>query len=208
MNEYHKIQNIYERDAITNKLIEGKFRNPEFEYLQNLEWIATEKVDGTNIRVHFDGKNVVFAGRTDNAQLPKNLVEWLNNKFQTIEARNLFTNKFEGKTVTLYGEGYGAGIQTGGLYGKEQKFVLFDVMIDGNWLERGNVVGISELFDIEVVPIVKQGNLKDLVEFVKSSPKSTWGDFEVEGVVARPACELKNRFGERVITKIKVRDFR
>lgn len=208
MKEYHKIINIYERDITTNKLIEGKFREPIVEYIKDIEWIGTEKVDGTNIRIHWDGKNVSFAGRTDNAQLPSNLVTWLNNKFQTIIARNIFTTKFGEKKVTLYGEGYGAGIQKGSGYSKEQKFVLFDVVIDNLFLERGNVIGIAEMFDIEIVPIVCTGNLDKLVSFVKSNPKSTWGDFESEGIVARPKIEMMNRFGERIIIKIKCRDFK
>jgi len=36
---------------------------------------------------------------------------------------------------------------------------------------------------------------------------SKWGDFEAEGIVARPAVELKTRAGERIITKLKTRDF-
>lgn len=207
MKEYHKIQNIYERDIVTNKLIEGNFREPLVEYIKNLRWIGTEKVDGTNIRVHWNGKDVTFGGRTDNAQLPSNLVTWLNNKFQTITARNLFVTKFGDKQVTLYGEGYGAGIQKGGGYSSEQKFVLFDVMIDDMFLERGNIIGISELFDIEVVPILCEGTLDELVKYVKSKPKSKWGDIEIEGLVVRPIVEIKNRFGERIIIKIKVRDF-
>jgi len=207
MKEYHKIQNIYERDIVTNKLIEGKFREPLVEYIKDLRWIGTEKVDGTNIRIHWNGKDVTFGGRTDNAQLPSNLVTWLNNKFQTITTRNLFVTKFGEKQVTLYGEGYGAGIQKGGTYSKEQKFVLFDVTIDNLYLERGNVIGIAELFEIEVVPILCEGNLDELVKYVKSKPKSNWGDFEIEGIVARPIIEMKNRFDERIIIKIKVRDF-
>ena len=208
MKEYHKITNIYERDTVTNKLIVGQFREPTLEFLKDCKFIATEKVDGTNIRVHWDGTQVIFGGRTDNAQLPSGLVEWLNKKFQVIEARNLFATKFGTKQVTLYGEGYGAGIQKGGgNYSQEKKFVMFDVLIDDTWLERGNVVGIAEMFGVDVVPIVMEGTLGEIVDFVKNNPKSTWGDFESEGVVARPKVEVFNRFGERVIVKIKVRDF-
>jgi len=207
MQEYHKIQNIYERDMVTNKLIEGKFRDPLVEYMKDLEWIATEKVDGTNIRVHWDGKDVTFGGRTDNAQLPSNLVTWLNNKFQTLEARNLFATKFPGKTVTLYGEGYGAGIQKGGVYSQEQKLVVFDVQVDGKYVERGSVIGIADIFGVDVVPVVFEGTLPAMVQIIKNNPQSNWGGFVMEGFVARPKIETYNKFGERVIVKIKVRDF-
>jgi len=53
MKEYHKIESVFEREMERNKkLIESKFRNPVVEYLKDNEWIFTEKVDGTNIRVH------------------------------------------------------------------------------------------------------------------------------------------------------------
>jgi hypothetical protein len=36
---------------------------------------------------------------------------------------------------------------------------------------------------------------------------STWGDFQAEGIVARPAVEMKTRSGHRIITKVKCKDF-
>lgn len=208
MKEYHKIINIYERDTTTNRLIEGKFREPLAELLKDTVWTATEKIDGTNIRIHWDGKNVIFGGRTDNAMLPSGVVDYLNKKFITIEARSIFASKFGEKQVTLYGEGYGAGIQKGGgNYSKEKTFILFDVKIDETWLERGNVLGIGEMFSVDVVPVVMEGTLDEIVAWIKTMPNSTWGSFETEGVVARPKVECFNRFGERIILKIKCRDF-
>ena len=75
MKEYHKIETLFERDMEGNKrLIEGKFRNPLVEYLKDNRWQFTEKIDGTNIRVHWDGHQVIFGGRTDAASLPSHLV--------------------------------------------------------------------------------------------------------------------------------------
>ena len=43
------------------KLIEGKFRNECVEYLKDNDWIFTEKIDGTNVRVHWDGhKSIIW----------------------------------------------------------------------------------------------------------------------------------------------------
>ena len=46
-----------------------------------------------------------------------------------------------------------------------------------------------------------------MVENVKKGFISKWGDFQAEGIVARPQVELKARNGKRVITKIKNKDF-
>ena len=70
MDEYHKIKSIYERDHNTKKLIEGKFVDETIEFLKDNIWEFTEKIDGTNIRVIWDGHRVTFAGRTDKAQMP------------------------------------------------------------------------------------------------------------------------------------------
>ena len=205
MIPYHKIENIFERNLITNKLIRGKYRSEAVEYLSSLEWIATEKVDGTNIRVMWDGEKVTFGGKTDNAQLHGDLIKRLYELFG--DKKEIWLEKFGEKKVCLYGEGYGAGIQKGGVYGPTKDFILFDVLIDGIWLERGNVEGVADIFDINVVPIAIEGDLLEIVQIVEQGLESFWGDFICEGVVARPINELKDKRGNRIIVKVKTRDF-
>lgn len=207
MKEYNKIYSPFVRDQITNKLTR-EWSRPEVEYLKDNVWFGTEKVDGTNIRVMWDGNSVTFGGKTDNAHLHADLVRSLSDQFATIQQRQKFAEKFGGKQVCFYGEGYGAGIQKGGgLYRQDKGFVLFDVMIDGVWLNIGSVKGIAESFGVEMVPTVIEGTLEELIAFVESKPKSNYGDFVMEGVVARPACVLLTNVGDRIITKIKVKDF-
>ena len=88
MNEYHKIKNIYERDHNTKKLIEGKFTDETIEFLKDNIWQFTEKVDGTNIRIIWDGHKVSFAGRTDKAQMPAELSNLLFEWFGGEEMSN------------------------------------------------------------------------------------------------------------------------
>ena len=63
LQTYHKIETLFERDEKTKKLINGKFRDETIEFLKDNTWVFTEKVDGTNIRVYWDGHRVQFAGR-------------------------------------------------------------------------------------------------------------------------------------------------
>lgn len=206
MIEYHKIQTIFKRDMQNNgkRLIEGEWSKPEFEYLADNTWAFTEKVDGTNIRIMWDGEKVTFGGKTDNAQLPSKLVERLREMFPDGER---LKNVFGTSAACLYGEGYGAGIQKGGNYRADQSFVLFDVKIGNYWLERWNVLDIATKLAIEVVPVIGVGRLYDAVNSARAGFKSTWGDFQAEGIVARPTVEMLNRHGERIIAKIKCRDF-
>ena len=208
MKEYEKIETIFERDMEgTKKLIEGNYRNKTVQFIKDCWWQFTEKIDGTNIRVCWNGHEVEFRGRTDRAQIPKRLAEYLDNTFATPEAEQMFEQLFGDKEVILFGEGYGAGIQKGGNYRPDQSFILFDVCVEDLYLERHNVEDIATAFGIDVVPIVLEGDIDNAIDFVRSNPDSTMGTAKMEGVVGRPSVEVKDRRGNRIIVKIKYRDF-
>ena len=148
-----------------------------------------------------------FYGRTDKAQIPSQLTNRLIELFGGEINEEIFEQHFGEKEVTLIGEGYGAKIQNGGNYKDTQDFILFDVMIGENWQDRRTVENIANIFGIDVVPIVLTGTIQEGVDYVKTKPKSKIGTADSEGLVGRPKKELKARNGDRVIVKIKVRDF-
>jgi hypothetical protein len=208
MSEYHKIHSIYKRDMDSKHktLIEGAWTLPEFEYLAGNAWTFTEKVDGTNIRVIFKDGGITFGGRTENAQIPAQLVTRLNERFLPLAAK--LGEVFADGSAVLYGEGYGAKIQKGGgNYRADQDFVLFDVRVGRWWLQRADVHDVAQKLGLDVVPVIGEGTLHDAIAAAKTGFTSTWGEFQAEGIVARPKTELKTRDGHRIITKIKCRDF-
>jgi hypothetical protein len=207
LKEYHKIETLFERDEKTKKLVEGKYRNEAIKYLKDNKWQFTEKIDGTNIRIYWDGHKVSFFGRTDKAQIPAELTNRLIELFGGETNEQLFEQKFGETEVILFGEGYGEKIQNGGLYRKGQDFILFDVMIADNYQSRESVEDIAKYFGIDIVAIILEGTLQEAVNYVKSKPKSSIGIADSEGVVGRPVIELQDRCGKRIIVKIKVRDF-
>ncbi len=218
MNEYHKIQTVFKRDMESKgkTLLEGQWTLPEFEFLAGNQWVFTEKVDGTNIRVmcqnyREDGKQygITFGGKTDAAQIPAMLVERLVQRFHTDDQRARLAEIFPEGNACLYGEGYGAKIQkVGGNYRPDQDFVLFDVRVGDWWLQRADVEDVAQKLGIDVVPIIGKGTLHEAVEWAKKGIVSKWGrGFQAEGIVARPKVELKTRNGQRIIAKIKCRDF-
>jgi hypothetical protein len=210
MNDlYQKIPGLFKREEQRPfRLIEGVFREPELEMLKDIQWSFTEKVDGTNIRIIWDGHNVVFGGRTDNAQIPSHLVTKLNALFMGTRVEQVFEQIFGETNAILFGEGYGTKIQKGGgNYSDTQEFVLFDVKVGGWYLRRSDVEDVAAKFGISAVPIVATGTLAEGVAMVKAGLKSQWGDFMAEGLVAKPVVDLFNRKGERIITKIKHEDF-
>lgn len=210
MNTYTKIETLYVRDTEgAKKLIEGKFRNETVEFLRNVEWICTEKIDGTNIGVVWDGRRVSYQGRTERAQIPAHLMNRLIEMFGGDVNEELFEQKFGETPVVLFGEGYGAKIQNGGNYRSDVSFILFDVYLPNQdlWLKRDAIEDIAKAFGVDAVPIVMRGTLDEAVQFVKTKPKSTIGTANMEGLVCKPAVDMLDRMKNRIIVKIKVRDF-
>jgi len=225
MKTYHKIHSIYKRDPKTDykTFLEGNVSRPEFEYLFYNQWLFTEKIDGTNIRVIIGGDTpeekertghltIEFKGKTDKAQTPIFLLEKLKEIFTLKKLSKMYEIfKFppEGGSVCLYGEGYGARINKGGKYIPDGvDFILFDIKIGDWWLKREDVSDIADKLNIKTVPLIKVGTLQTAIDMIKSGTlKSTFGDFLVEGLVGRPCIELQDRAGRRIITKIKHRDY-
>ena len=208
MIKYNKIETLYKRDMDgTKKLLEGEFRNPAVEFLKDNVWQFTEKIDGTNIRIFWDGHTVTYGGRTDEADIPSHLVNHLNSVFGTSEAEQIFEEKFGETPVIIFGEGYGPKIQKGGSYRSDVSFIMFDMLISGNYQSRASVEDVARAFGIDVVPIIFEGTLQEGVDFVKTCPKSTMGTADMEGLVGRPKVEMRDRCGNRIIVKIKVKDF-
>lgn len=210
MREYPKIRTVFKRDPATDMetLLEGQYSEDALDYLAGNEWVWTEKVDGMNIRVMVaspESSAITFGGKTDNALLPATLVTRLQERFfhKTDLLHEIFPDG-----GCLYGEGYGAKIQQGGgKYRPDQDFVLFDVKVGDWWLRRADVELIATKLVLDVVPIIGRGTLGEMVAFVRGGFDSQWGAFGAEGIVARPACELRTRAGHRIITKLKHRDF-
>ena len=210
MKQYQKIQTVYFRDPDNHHktLLEGVYSKPEFELLKDISWVCTEKIDGTNIRILWDGSKVRFGGKTDNAQIPTILIETLIDTFTNELMKDVFGD--EG-SVCLYGEGYGKKIQKGGNYLPDRAdFILFDVKIGDWWLIREANEDIANKLNIRIVPIVGIATLEHAIDLVKIGFKSLIAenkDYVAEDLVMKPIVELFNRKGERIITKIKHKDF-
>ena len=210
MNTYHKINTCFKRDPKTKKLLMWDWSKPEFEYLMNCEWVFTEKVDGTNIRVLWDGVEISFKGKTDNADIPNFLLENLHKIFDG--KVDLFKAQFGDTPVCLYGEGYGDRIQKAGKnYRPDSSFILFDVKIGKWWLQRGDVVNIASKLVIDCVPLVCRTSLMSIIRSFMAFKTQDFSRLSenalMEGLVGVPAVPMLDRAGERIIVKIKYADF-
>jgi len=208
MHKYGKIENLYKFDPETNGRLDV-FTDPVFEYLAGADWHLTEKIDGTNIRLIFDNDGrMEIRGRSDKAQLDGELVE-------NIERQMHGVLKMYNKTI--YGEGCGEGIQKGGRYGKKH-FVAFDLCDHkygrGWFWPRQEAFELFDAYGIRRVPTVAQplhldSNLWAAYDLVQEGLISQYaGDGELaEGIVAVPMADIIDGFMERIIVKIKTRDY-
>lgn len=208
--EYQKIGNVFKFDE--------KFRtivglNEPYETLKNIIWQGTEKIDGTNIRIHWDGHDIEFAGHTDKSQLPQKLSEYLNGLFLTPEMEYVFEQIFGESEAYIFGEGFGAGIQkSGGDYVENDtdvSFIIFDVNIDGFDLTRENVNDVANKLGLPSVPVCFEGTLDEAKAYVAEHHMSTLngGKHEMEGLVLQPRdVQLYDKKHHLIKCKCKYRD--
>jgi ATP-dependent RNA circularization protein (DNA/RNA ligase family) len=212
---YSKIETVFDRDE-RFQVDESRLRRPIFGDIG--AWAVTEKVDGTNIRIHFAwGENgqvtSQVSGKTDRASIPPQLQQHcfdLAAKATPDMAASM--DEYGLSSITLYGEGYGAKIQSGGYYREDQGFILFDVMAGDRWLSEDAVTAYADALDIPRVPQLGFMSLPELVAFASRGFASELAALEpgrhAEGVVAKTREPLYDNRGERLIVKLKEKDYR
>lgn len=211
MTQYPKIKTLFHRDA-NFKVAEGLWRTDEFDFLKDVKWNFFEKVDGTNIRIIlYPGSPLPeIRGKTDGAKIPDKLLTKLQ---EIVSSRLIVLNSIFGHQdvpVCLYGEGYGGYIQKVGKQYGDLDFILFDVKIGNWWLKYEDVCSLAIALGLEVVPLVDTGPLTRMVSLVKHQSDSIvakTSGLRMEGLVAKPAVDLLDRSGQRIIAKLKVKDF-
>ncbi len=210
--EYPKIETLYNREEKTHFVIPSAVRWPEFLLVNR--WHITEKVDGTNIRIGYTPENgVLLGGRTAAAQLPACLVGYLNTTFTVDKMAAIFP---DATNVILFGEGYGPKIQKGGgNYRADASFRLFDVLVGDLWLTRESVEDIAEKLGVRTVPSLgytcclpsSAADLACLITDSQVAREDGGAGCRAEGIVARTEPLLLNRRGQRLMWKLKFRDF-
>ena len=257
-NTYQKINTIFKRDAKNIIMPYEQFSEPEFEYLRNLKWRGEEKIDGTNMRIEvkpgfvYNQKyennvdlvetdellgvkfSIRIAGKTDNAQIPKKLLNHMQEKYtnekiyaclglkEYIPVGEWAEHKWVDKSgnpnaaavpmYTIYGEGYGEGIQSGGWYIKGgNEFIVFDVKVNGIYLKTEARDEIANKLGAPIVPFIGYFTLDEAIDFVRKGFRSKVAENPdakmAEGLVLRTDLGLRNRMGERLIVKVKYEDF-
>ena len=216
--KYTKINTLFFRDTKGNLMLD-EFSLPHFKYLYNNEWLAFEKVDGTNMSYYWDGHTLEIHGKSEDAQIPRPLLEKMQNILPIEVLKEKFPPKFDENgneipfLMIIYGEGYGKGIQKcGGKYiANDVDFTVFDIKIGNWWLEWDAVVDICHnlnLKHVEPFGVMTLGEAEKLVIGGFNSPIAENKELMAEGLVLRPLVQTFTRKGERVMVKIKTKDYK
>jgi hypothetical protein len=171
------------------------------------ECYALEKIHGTSAHIKWqENKLTYFAGGASHDMFVK-----LFNEENLIK---VFTEQFGNMSVTVFGEAYGGKLQgMSATYGKELKFVVFDVMIDELWVDVPNAEDIATKLGLEFVSyvqiptdlgIINEARDKESVQAIRNG--CGFGKLR-EGVVLRPLVECRLNNGQRVIYKHKRDEF-
>ncbi len=209
--EYPKINTVFERNE-KFKVVPGRLTSPIYEIIS--KWEVTEKVDGTNIRatLSVDG-DLSFGGRTDDAQIHVKVYDALRAMITAERLKDVFWSKGPCQVV-LYGEGYGVPVNKGGNYRPDPSFRLFDVFVGEKWwLNWANVSDVASKLGIKTVPYIGTMTLDEMVEMTRAgfdsivAREDSGSKYRAEGLIGRTVEPLFDKKGDRLILKLKTRDF-
>lgn len=220
--EYPKIETLWKRDD-RFKVIPGEYKLPEFGIPHS--WMITEKIHGTNTRVIMTkGGKIIFTGRTEDASM--STYQWitLEEMFPQEKVQAAFEQEEDGTypVIVLYGETYGPKIMKGGgNYRGDTSFRLFDVRVGEWWLNWENVEDVAKKLGISTVPVLWEDSdyeptcRDELLDMFQCAARRSVvaredggkADHMPEGIVARTNPLLFTRKGERLMWKLKVKDF-
>ena len=175
------------------------------------ECFVLEKIHGSSAHIKYNTeyqKVSFFSGGESHARF----LTLFNADFLESKMKEMFpTSAF----ITIYGEAYG-GKQQGmsNTYGKELKFIAFDVLIDEIWLNVPDAENICSQLNIEFVNYVKIPTDIEILNAERDKPsvqamKNGCGEDKIkEGIILRPLEEMTTNNGKRIIAKHKRDEFR
>ena len=189
---YLKISNLYKDQTI----------------MMFKEVYALEKIHGTSAHIAWkNGKLSFFSGGESH--------ERFVGLFDVPVLTEMFKERFgEDDEIVVFGEAYG-GKQQGmsATYGKELKFIVFDVKIGEYWLEVPNANHVADYLCLEFVAWNRIPADIAAIDAERDRPSRQAmingidEDKPSEGVVLRPVLELRDKRGNRIIAKHKGEKF-
>jgi hypothetical protein len=187
--------------------IENLYKNQDI--LMFKECYALEKIHGTSAHITFKSGRIAFFSGGSNYETFIKLFDSdkLVEKFMAMELGDT--------SITIYGEAYGGKLQgMSDTYGKNLKFIVFDINIGGKWLNVPKADKLASELGLEFVDWVliptdlhTLDHYRDLSS-IQAIRNGCGDNHKREGIVIRPLEEMVKNNGERIIAKHKALEFR
>jgi hypothetical protein len=170
------------------------------------ECYALEKIHGTSAHISWQESTLdFFSGGEAHARFVA--------LFDSVSLTEAFL-RLRHSEVTVYGEAYG-GKQQGmsAVYGKELRFVAFDVRIGETWISVPDMDTVARDLGLDVVDWRKITTDAEALNAERDRPSTQAarngisGDQLREGIVLRPLIEVTKNNGGRIIAKHKQEAF-
>jgi hypothetical protein len=189
---YMHIENLYKNQAV----------------LSFKEVYALEKVHGTSAHIHYSndvgGKPAqitLFSGGANHVQF---------RELFDLEALRPIFDAMSQPSITVFGEAYGGKMQGWShTYGKDLRFIAFDVKIGEAWLDVPTAERVVQNLGLEFVPYNRVPTTIDALNAERDLPsrvakrRGIVEDREPEGIVIRPIHEFFGPNRQRIIAKHK-----
>ena len=221
---YPFVENLYRVSEDTGCISENRV----LRELLSIAVVVQEKIDGTNICVSWLPDEGRFDYYSRNGHTVPPLIEQVLHK-------TFIPDKWEGREEALiYGEAFGPGIQKKGMsYGPEKRFAVFDVLHpSGRFMNLNSMTEYCSEVGVEVVPRLEESILlssrasqcpiwsimegEEIYMYTEDDfrPEVTsvipeeglFRNQKPEGVILRPALDLLDNRGKRVMFKHKPAD--
>lgn len=187
--------------------IDNLYKPEAQDILQFKQCYALEKVHGTSAHVAWTGTGCTFFS----GGVPYTSFVALFD-VPALEAK--FKERFGEIPVVVYGEAYGGSCQAmSATYGKNLKFVAFDVCVDRVWLAVPKADAVAQALGLEFVHYELVDTSLAVLDMARDKPSvqakrnGILEDRPAEGVVLRPPFEVTKNNGARVMAKHKRADF-
>lgn len=202
-HEYNSLENAYREKFVD-----------QCRSLGIRDWIALEKVHGSNMSfiVDYQNKTVTPAKRSSTiGKNPEGRYDFMgcHEVVEKYTTALLAIAEYVGRSVQVYGELYGQGIQKEIDYGQKD-FIVFDIMdSDGEFLPHDTVVHLCHI-GLPVVPELGRGSLEEMLSIDREfTSLVASGDNQIaEGLVIKPLLQdVYLNSGSRAIIKNKSQKF-
>lgn len=202
--------------------IDNLYKNQDV--LMFKECYASEKIHGTSAHIKFEATQLALEVEEGKNLHDESFYEIIffsgGAKYDDFVA--LFDQESLGKAfvelgcmdVVVYGEAYGGKMQgMSKTYGKDLKFVVFEVKIGNSWLSMPKAEEISKSLGLDFVPYERIPTTLEAIdaerdrESIQAIKNGMGHGHKREGIVLRPIEEAIKNNGKRIICKHKAEEF-